>query len=352
MRKFFTILLASGLVLVAHEGQTLPRYSAVYGQDCQLCHQDPTGGGLRSLYATQYLIPTEIAARAPALDTIEPVIGERLHYGIDLRTLFVEREDASSTQLQMQSDLYLAVQVEDQTSIRLDVGQDGVQQAFGMAYALPANGWLKVGRFTPNYGWRFADHQLFVRRYVLSVNGVRSPQDWHSTSMEVGLSPGGTLITASVDEGGNTGESWTTSGVWRTQVGDLGLAIGGSFLRRQGASSHRRSAGAHASARWGPVVWLGQWDEPREDGRRERVVSQELAVRLTKGWTARTTWGFHDPDRDLESGARKRYSAGLDVLATPFFGILALANYDDVQPGPRVREAGGWSADFVFHFLY
>lgn len=346
------ILVSVCALVAASDASALPRYSALYGQDCSLCHQDPTGGGLRTLYASQFLVPTELAARAPELDTLEPALGEHLVFGVDLRTLFVDAEEGNSTQLQMQSDLHLAVQVEDRTSIRMDVGQDGVHQAFGLAYFLPANGWLKVGRFTPNYGWRFADHQLFARRYVPATDGVRSPYDWESAGMEVGLSPGTTMLTASLDEGGALGESWTTSGLWRGNWGSFGLALGGSYLRRQDATGHRRSAGAHGLVRLGPAAWLAQWDEPREDGRRERVLTQELSLRVARGWTLRATHGFADPDRDAKNGARQRYGAGVDVLATPFFGFLAMANYDDVERGAAVTEESGWSADFVFHFLY
>lgn len=352
MRRSVTSILILLACVFADESSALPRYGAIYGQDCRLCHQDPTGGGLRTLYASQFLIPKELAARTPDLETIQPLAGDRLHFGLDLRTLFVEREDESSTQLQMQSDVYLAVQVEESTSIRVDVGRDGVQQAFGMGYFLPANGWLRVGRFTPNYGWKFADHRLYVRRFLLSTDGVRSPLDWHSAGMELGISPGNTVLTASVDQGGRLGESFTTSGTWRANRGRLGLALGASFLRRQDFTGHRRSAGVHGSLRYGPATWLVQWDEPREAGIRERIVSQVVTVGVARGWHLRGVWGFHDPDRDTESGARHRYSAGVDVLFTPFFGVLAMASYDDPERGVDVADAGGWSADFVFHFLY
>ena len=34
--------------LTATPVQALPRYTAVYGQSCVLCHVNPTGGGMRS----------------------------------------------------------------------------------------------------------------------------------------------------------------------------------------------------------------------------------------------------------------------------------------------------------------
>jgi hypothetical protein len=160
------------------------------------------------------------------------------------------------------------------------------------------------------------------------------------------------MLTASIDDGGAPGESWTASGVWRTNLDWFGLAVGVSAIRSTRDDGHRRSAGAHGSIRLGPLVWLGQWDEPREDDRRERVVTQELSMMVVQGWTLRATHGFHDPDRGSQSGARQSVGAGVDVLATPFFGVLAMATYQDLEEGPAVRGNDGWSADLVLHFLY
>src|SRR5437667_11789971 len=53
------------LALGASEAGAVPRYSARYGQKCALCHVNPSGGGLRAAYASQKLVPEEIAwARA------------------------------------------------------------------------------------------------------------------------------------------------------------------------------------------------------------------------------------------------------------------------------------------------
>lgn len=73
---------------------------------------------------------------------------------------------------------------------------------------------------------------------------------------------------------------------------------------------------------------------------------------VIQGWTLRATHGFHDPDRDSQSGAQQAVGAGIDALATPFFGILAMATYQDYDEGPMVSGADGWSADLVLHFLY
>nr|MEE4266754.1 hypothetical protein [Candidatus Krumholzibacteria bacterium] len=50
-------------LILAGEAHAVPRYTAQYGQSCTLCHTNPTGGGLRTEYASQYLIPEEIAGQ-------------------------------------------------------------------------------------------------------------------------------------------------------------------------------------------------------------------------------------------------------------------------------------------------
>ena len=57
----FTLSLAALSLLPALRAGALPRYSARYEQNCSLCHVNPSGGGMRSGYATQQLIPKEIA---------------------------------------------------------------------------------------------------------------------------------------------------------------------------------------------------------------------------------------------------------------------------------------------------
>lgn len=348
----FAATLCCAAVLVASVAQALPRYSATYGQNCGLCHQDPTGGGLRTLYASQYLVPTELAATAPELETISPLIAERIMFGVDLRTLFSNGEERDAIRLQMQSELHLAVIADERLSIQVDLGQGGAQEAFGLAYVLPAHGWVKAGRFTPNYGWKFADHQLFARHYNLDADGTRSPREWESTGLEIGLGPGPFQITGSVDEGGDSGESWTASAVWRLSPGPLNLALGGSFLRRVLVEDHRRSAGVHGAIQWGRLSWLGQWDEPREADLRERILTQELVAVVSRGINLRMVYGFYDPDRDLETGRRQRVGGGIDYFVTPFFGTLAMVNYDDDDRDADERYGGGWSADLVLHFLY
>ena len=168
------VLVASALV--ARNAYTIPRYSARYGQECSLCHMNPTGGGERSLYASQYLVPEEMAVvklDEEARKKIDPQLSRTITAGVDLRTFFFrsnsERPNlAFDTQdfMQMEGNLYLHLQLDDRFSAYMSRGMSGEYEVFGMGYILPLNGYVKVGRFMPAYGWRFADHTSFVRELM------------------------------------------------------------------------------------------------------------------------------------------------------------------------------------------
>ena len=86
----FAGILAAGFVawFSAEPAQALPRYSARYEQNCGLCHVNPTGGGQRTLYAAQYIIPSELAMRNATpeqLAAIDPQLSKSISIGVDLR---------------------------------------------------------------------------------------------------------------------------------------------------------------------------------------------------------------------------------------------------------------------------
>lgn len=186
------------LLLLAGEARALPRYSAQYGQNCTLCHVNPTGGGMRSLYASQYLVPEEIAARGWSEEeaaNLSPQISPNITLGVDLRTLSYQLEEGDGTTFAMQGDFYLDIGLSSRYTAYVEQGISGSGEIFGMGRFAPLDGYLKAGRFLPDHGWRFADHQMFNRRYLLDRAGSESPATLYGSGFEVGISPG--ILTAS-----------------------------------------------------------------------------------------------------------------------------------------------------------
>jgi len=348
-------MLAAGLLEPAAALAT-PRYSAQYGQKCNLCHINPTGGGMRTLYASQYLVPTEMAMMTTpddGLEGIRPDLSEAVTVGVDLRTLLYEGEDGRGSVVPMQSDVYLHLQMNDSFAAAVEQGRGGTQEVYGLAYVLPADGYLKAGSFTPAYGWRFADHQQASRKYLLEPNGSDYPSQLNAAAVELGFHHGPLVLSSSLLGGtGGNGDSYAARVVLRHNPGPLNLALGASVLRRQQAATHRRAVAGFGYLALGPVTWLWQVDETGHDGRLGRLVSNELAVTVRQGFDLRAVYSFQDPDRALKNGSRSRYGAGFDTLITPFFGILAQVVRHEFETGVLVDEQDYTQTELVLHFLY
>ena len=331
----------------------LPRYSARYGQSCLLCHDNPTGGGMRSAYAAEYLIPEELAAPISPGARFSPGIGERVAVGADLRTLLYESDHGRDGVLAMQADVYLSVHMDERTSVYVERGNGGQGEAFATARVLPGGGYLKAGHFLPAYGWRFADHQLPARRYLFHPDGNDRTALLLDDGFELGLAPEPLEVAISY-LAGSTGEGGSYAGrvAARRSIGAVNLALGASVWRVRRTGGHDRVAGGFGYAAAGPVSWVWQLDETRVGGDLGRLVTHELAVRVSRGWDLRATYGFQDPDRELADGARSSWSLGVDALLGPHLGVLLTARREESDPGPRSPEPDATRGEFILHVLF
>jgi hypothetical protein len=348
------------------------RYAARYEQDCHLCHTNPTGGGQRTLYASQFLAPTELAAkwlRFEDLESISPQVSESILVGVDLRTLYNawEQDPAEPVDnfFQMQSDLYVSIQMGERYSLYLDRGSSGSTESFGMAHVLPANGYVKVGQFTPAFGWRFVDHTLATRRFLGYFPGRPGATD---VGVEMGFYPGRTTVQLAVLNGSpgadfDGDESLMVQGraVQRFRVGPLALALGGSARHQRQGGRDQIAAGGFGSASIGPLVWTGEvdWLDASLDLPEGKALasSHELAVRVVQGVDLLGTYSFYDPHLDFLTGAHQRFGFGVDALVSPFMGVRAMVQlhrndpYVSANPSRTVPEDYN-EALVVFHFLY
>jgi len=355
------------LAVFAAPASATPRYAARYRQNCNLCHHNPTGGGMRSAYASQFLIPTEMAAKRwemAALEHIQPKLSESVSVGVDIRTAYhyadPERPAPEKNFFQMQGDLYVAFQADPKFSAYLDRGQSSTLELFGLAYVLPYNGFVKFGRFTPAYGWKLADHGQFVRSDLFFAPPLQT-----DVGVEVGMYPDRFALVASVvnGQGGTTYDLDNELGTvaqasYRFDVGPAGVAVGGSYWSSTQTDGRHRAAGPFWSAQWGALTWLGEVDWSDLDpsgpvaGRTAFIASHEVTWQLVRGVDLRATYDFTDPDLDRQTGARTRWGGGVDALITPFFGIQAMGFRYDHDIGIDVSNASYTQFEAVLHALY
>jgi len=335
----------------------LPRYSARYGQRCALCHVDPTGGGLRTTYASEMIIPDELAFKRytpEQMEAIRPEISETITLGLDQRTLITRAEGGVGNQIAMQADLHVGVQMDPHFGAYMTVGQGGTSQYAGIAYVLPLEGYVKMGRFTPDYGWRWSDHFQPSRRFLLDENGSPSPSALIDTGVELGVHTQAWEFTTSLVQGagGRTDESYAARLAVRHSFGNVNAALGASLIRREVTAGRRVAHGGFGYVAAGPLSWIFEVDETGNGQRNGILISQEYAWQLHRGLFLRGIYGYQDPDRRVIDGSRERWGVGVDLLATPFFGVNAMINRYVARRGALVDEPNTWRGEMVLHVLY
>lgn len=370
--------LAAGWLLVllagaSEPGQAVPRYAARYGQRCALCHVDPSGGGQRTLYAAQYLVPAELAAGWLAPEEIaanDPSLGKNLTAGFDLRTIYHRSDPARpgvDNFLQMQGAVHLTFQLSSRMAAYVSRGQSQTTEAFGVAHVLPWDGHVKIGRFTPAYGWRFADHTQYTREIL----GWSAPGQ-SDVGIEASLNPGRWTASASVTNGnrGSIADNNQQAGyagqlLYRANFSGVGLGAGGSIWRNSDPSGRRLDRGPFGYVAVGPFIWLGEagWstlDPGRSAAERTAwLTSQELTVRLRRGLELRGTYDFFDPDLDLKSGSRDRVGAGVEFLPYPFLALHGMVRREEFvgaargsTPAPEVDQPDRDWFELQVHVLF
>jgi len=361
-----SVLLALALLALPDALLALPRYSVRYRQNCNLCHHNPTGGGMRDLYASTFLVPNEMALQrwdVDRLERIRPDVSESVTVGTDIRTAHhyadIDRPAPENNFFQMQGDFYVRFQVDQRFSAYLDQGMSSTLELFGLAYVLPGNGFLKFGRFTPAFGWKFADHGQFVRRDLFF-----QPPGQTDVGMEVGVFPGRYSLVASVLNGAG-GSTADTDAILATAVRgsarfawrDLGVEFGGSYWRNSETGGLRQAGGPFGAFLLGRFTWLWEVDWSSLDPvgastTTTLVTSHELAWQLVRGLDLRGVVSFLDPDVDAASGTRARYGLGVDTLVSPFFGVQAMVHRYDNDRGTLVTEASYTQSEVILHLLY
>jgi len=337
-------------LLSVNTASPTPRLAASYGQDCQLCHINPAGAGMRNSYVAGYIGPAELPLKPlPAHEQSrwpKTKLNEQISVGTDLRLLYLAGDNAqtavgslNNTFFQMQGDFYVAFEPDPQFVLYLDRGTGTSYEIFALARVLPWHGYLKGGRFVPDIGWRWDDHTRYTREKLdLDFPGATE------SGIEIGVAPGALSASAGIYNG-NDGSPFDDNpqkmvvgrALYRWRIGPMNAALGGSTRWNPGPESKERLWGVQAQAGWGPFAYIGDFFgrrvEPRvgdaslalHAGAHGRtwswIMSQEIDFRPIQGLDLYAGYDFFDPDLDHEGGTQYRLSIGSRVYLRHFLKI-------------------------------
>ncbi|MCC7381523.1 MAG: hypothetical protein IT384_06810 [Deltaproteobacteria bacterium] len=373
-------------VLLASPGaaHALPRFAARTGADCQLCHVNPSGGGVRSRYGShvfqQLSLPLELGS-VPTEDegaadwTFSGQVNEWLTLGGDLRAAYLftaperspiagEEPQHTSTFFLMQADLYAAARFGPHLSLVFDLGAYSGFEAWVLISAASGPSdfdlQVKIGRFMPNFGIREVNHDLYTRAGVglgassrdtgVELTGVAGP---FSLSLSI---LNGTFDDLAFDTHGGDHRSFEkalTGRLWARFGPDwLHLQLGGSI----NYSDNADAANPLFSARIDPAVAAAGVDELRAGGFamiglgrftyltdlvvvRDRFVSgspqrltgyasyQELGAVIFQGLELMATLEFQDSDVSVAEDAVLRVGGAVEVFPFAFLDVRAMIRH-------------------------
>ena len=333
--RILSVFAAVFMVTAGSAVFALPNLAIEYGQSCFLCHMDPAGGGARNLYGSQFAARNELPTWGNDFDELanyNPKINNWITLGADFRMLETNYESASSSGNQiMQGAIHIAADVHPKVTLLISRDIYSGFQAAGVAHVLPMDGYLKAGKFMPNYGLRPDDHTTFIRDGIFQ-NPVYADVGW-----EVGFHPTNWEFSASLVNGTggvvNDNRSYAVAvrSANRFKYGDLNLMAGFSFY------GDDFSDGEFQQMWFGPLygfyynkfTFMGEVDllenHPSSANSLNpnkpvgMVTSQMFYYTLFKGFWLKAVYDFQDYDLDYSTGSRNRYTIGAQWLP---FGFL------------------------------
>ena len=380
-KLLLSVLLVAGF---ASRAQAIPRYTAQYRQNCTLCHVNPTGGAMRGLYASQYIVPKEMSLTKMTdeqIARIQPKISESITLGTDLRAahFYATEKQAGRNFFEMQGDLYVSWTIDDKISANLNVDQIGSVESYALAWVLPASGYVKAGRFTPVFGWKHADHNLFTREEL----GFDQPFNTDA-GVEVGFYPKHVAFWASILNGepgantlfdSNNQLAYVGSALAQATVRDIGIGLGGTIwyndedpVQSSANPGRRTMGGPFGYLNWERWTWLWEVDASRlltpaagsnpGSVKTALMTSHELSFAVRPGLAVVANYNYVDRNLDLKSGIKQRYGLGVDVMPRPFVQFQAQLNVfdtsgqDPAQNPPDVREPDFVRSEVQLHLFY
>ena len=324
-----------------------PYLAVQEGFKCNVCHVNPTGGGLRNDFGITYakvLLPAETIDTK--LDAWTGKVTDILRVGGDLRADWT-RDTAPHTQatsgfeleqFRVYGDLTI---IPDRLGIYVDeqIAPSGSQneEAY-VRYGTTTDGfYFKGGQFYLPFGWRLQDQTAFVREVsgismTTPDKGVEIGYEKNAWSAQLDFTNGSANTSG-------TGHQITSQVVYVKSFWRLGAAAS----MTQSEVGDRKVGALFAGFRTGPVAWLGEADYVHDDsfpgGRNLLAGLAEADWRIRKGHNLKVTAEYSDPDRAVAENQQIRYSAVYEYTPVPFLQLrFGYRRYFGIPQSPTENQ--------------
>jgi hypothetical protein len=336
------VLIVIGGLLATHASFAEPYFAVQTGLKCIACHSNPTGGGIRNAFGSnwgQTVLPSRYIDVGE--DRWSGAVSRYLSVGINLRATGTYN-DVPNESVQNEFDLEEArLYVEfnaipERFSIyfdqRIAPGGSNNLEAYGRYWSANHKWYVKAGQMYLPYGIRLEDDSAFIRE-VPGINFATPDR-----GVEVGLELGpwsGQLAATNGTAGGpeeDRGKQYSArleyvQSIWR---------VGMSANFNDSDAGERKLGSVFAGLRTGPISWLGEGgyivDEGFVEGERKQQVGLlEANWLIAKGHNLKITGEYFEPDDDVGEDEKARYSVVYEHTPIQFMQIrLGARIYDGI----------------------
>lgn len=331
------------LSLAAASVHAEPYLAVQFGLKCNVCHVNPTGGGLRTTFAdvlAQTVIPKEHLDTG--LDNWNGQIGQYLRAGGDLRFDAQVTKTPNSPSVQEfsleQARVYLEANViPDRLLAYVDeqVAPGGAlnREAYVLYWAGSHDWYLKAGQMYLPFGLRLQDQTALI--YTASGINMTTPDQGVEFGWERGAWDAQLAVSNGTAGGAvkSDGKQYSLNVAYVQSVWRLGI----------GANSNNQAGGAkdgyaiYGGLRTGPISWLAQ-AEITDDKSIANGQGRQLATLLEANWliirgnNLKITQEFLNPNRAVANAAQTRWSVVYEVTPIQFVQIRTGFRWSDGIP--------------------
>ena len=356
MKNFQLVFLLLFCIFAGTTGFGLPRFSAITNLKCGNCHIDPNGGGMRNYYGAamwgRETLPVQAWSRDSTMAGFTPRLNDFISIGMDMQTLFYSQQQQNNTSFyQMQGNLYLSARLANNILLYFNKGLYGFD-AFGIASILPANGYVKVGRFTPAYGTRIDDHTTFIRTKTVFPFFRRE-----DTGIELGISPTSLMWNVGVFNGESGADPSngnirliTSRAEALFRLEDLTISFGGSTWFNKGIAGTLTMFSGFAGFGYQDVTLNLEADFKKDNallGTNEFISYLEVNYAIIDGLVLKFIYDFYDPDLEYRTGSETRYSLGAEFFPLPGIEVRPMVRFHSKTPGNIQQN----EFDFLVHLF-
>jgi hypothetical protein len=341
------VLPAALLVLLVCAGaarvEAEPYLAVQMGLKCNVCHVNPTGGGLRTptgdAFAQAVMPMTHLDT---ALDNWAGQVGPYLRVGGDLRYDAQVTQVPHSSSVQEfsleQTRVYLEANViPDRLMAYVDeqVAPGGAlnREAYVLYWSQSHDWYVKAGQMYLPFGLRLQDQTAFI----LTATGINMTTP--DQGVEFGWERGhwdAQLDVSNGTAGGpvkGDGKQYSSQLMYVESIWRVGAAA--NYNAQPGGA--KSAYGLFGGLRTGPISWLAQ-AEITDDQSIANAQGKELATLLegnwliTRGNNLKVTEEFLNPNREAGHGEETRWSVVYELTPVQFAQIRAGVRRNDGIP--------------------